>query len=164
MKFTRFLLAQLHVSSIVRKHSRKDVEKVLTELPGELNSTYDQILKRINNQGEEDEELARSVLSWLTFARMPLTFTMLQQALAINPGDHNFNEDAIIHEESLLSVCAGLVIIDKETSIIHFVHYTTQEYFFRVRNSAFQTSPLKFTITPPTTGAITQEIVLKRTA
>ena len=147
MKFTRFLLAQLHVSSIVRKHSRKDVEKGLTELPGELNSTYDQILKRINNQGEEDEELARSVLSWLTFARMPLTFTMLQQALAINPGDHNFNEDAIIHEESLLSVCAGLVIIDKETSIIHFVHYTTQEYFFRVRSSAFPKSPLNLTMT-----------------
>lgn len=146
MTCTRFLLAQLHVSSIVRKHSRKDVEKGLTELPGELDTTYDQIFKRINNQGEEDEELARSVLSWLTFARRPLTFTMLQQALAINPGDPSFNEDAIIHEESLLSVCAGLVIIDKETSIIHFVHYTTQEYFFRVRKSAFPTSSLNLTL------------------
>lgn len=147
MEVTRFLLAQLHVSSIVRKHSRKDVEKGLTELPGELNSTYDQILRRINNQGEEDEELARCVLSWLTFSHRPLTFTMLQQALAINPGDPSFDEDAIIHEESLLSVCAGLAVIDKETGIIHFVHYTTQEYFSRVRTSAFPSSPLNVTLT-----------------
>lgn len=147
MQLTRFLLAQLHVSSIVRKHSRKDVEKSLTELPGELNSTYDQILKRINNQGEEDEELARRVLSWLTFCHRPLTITMLQQALAINPGDPSFDEDAIIHEESLLSVCAGLTVIDKETGIIHFVHYTAQEYFLRVRKSAFPSSPLNLTLT-----------------
>ena len=147
MQITRFLLAQLHVSSIIRKHSRKDVEKGLTELPGELNSTYDQIFKRINSQGEEDEELARSVLSWLTFAHRPLTVTMLQQALAINPGDSSFEEDAIIHEESLLSVCAGLVVIDEETSIIRFVHYTTQEYFSRVRKSAFPSSPLNVTLT-----------------
>ncbi len=147
MQITRFLLAQLHVSSIVRKHSRKDVEKGLTELPEELNSTYDQILKRISNQGEEDEGLARSVLSWLTFTHRPLTFSMLQQALAINPGDLSFDEDAIIHEESLLSVCAGLVVIDKETDIIHFVHYTTQEYFSRVRTSAFPSSPLNVTLT-----------------
>ena len=147
MQLTRFLLAQLHVSSIIRKHSRKDVEKSLTELPGELNSTYDQILKRINNQGEEDEELARRVLSWLTFCHRPLTITMLQQALAINPGDPSFDEDAIIHEESLLSVCAGLTVIDKETGIIHFVHYTAQEYFIRVRKSAFPSSPLNLTLT-----------------
>lgn len=147
MQFTRFLLAQLHVSSIVRKHSRKDVEKGLTELPGELSTTYDQIHKRINSQGEEDEELARSVLSWLTFAHQPLTFTVLQQALAINPGDTSFDQDAIIHEESLLSVCAGLTVIDKETGIIHFVHYTAQEYFTRVRKSAFPSSPLNVTLT-----------------
>ncbi|KAM0799116.1 ankyrin repeat-containing domain protein [Usnea florida] len=142
-----FLLAQLHVSSIVRKHSRKEVEKGLMELPVELDSTYEQILKRINNQGEEDEELARGVLSWLTFAHRPLTFTMLQQALAITPGDSTFDEDAIIHEESLLSVCAGLVVIDKETEIIRFVHYTAQEYFSRVRKSAFPSSPLNVVLT-----------------
>ena len=147
MPITRFLLAQLHVSSIVRKHSRKDVEKSLTELPEELNGTYYQIQKRISSQGEEDEELARSVLSWLTYAYQPLTFAILQQALAIHPGDPSFDEDALIHEESLLSVCAGLVIIDKETGIVHFVHYTAQEYFTRVRKSAFPSSPLNVTLT-----------------
>jgi hypothetical protein len=30
-------------------------------------------------------------------------------------------------------VCAGLVAVDKESSIIRLVHYTTQEYFERVR-------------------------------
>ena len=35
--------------------------------------------------------------------------------------------------EDVISVCAGLVTVDKESSIIRLVHYTTQEYFERVR-------------------------------
>ena len=35
--------------------------------------------------------------------------------------------------EDIISVCAGLVAVDKESSIIRLVHYTTQEYFERVR-------------------------------
>ena len=34
--------------------------------------------------------------------------------------------------EDVISVCAGLVTIDEESSIIRLVHYTTQEYFERV--------------------------------
>lgn len=35
--------------------------------------------------------------------------------------------------EDVISVCAGLVTVDEESNIIRFVHYTTQEYFERVR-------------------------------
>jgi hypothetical protein len=35
--------------------------------------------------------------------------------------------------EDVISVCTGLVTIDEESGIIRLVHYTTQEYFERVR-------------------------------
>ncbi len=35
--------------------------------------------------------------------------------------------------EDITSVCAGLVTVDEESSIIRLVHYTTQEYFERIR-------------------------------
>jgi hypothetical protein len=144
---SRFLLAQLHISSVVRKHSRKDVEKALKELPKGLASTYDQILQHIDDQGEEDAVLAREVKSWLTYALQPLQASVLQQALAIKPQGQSFDEDALIHEETLLAVCAGLVIIDEESRVIHFVHYITQEYFVQTRKSALPASPLNIVTT-----------------
>ena len=35
--------------------------------------------------------------------------------------------------EDVISVCAGLVAVDEESKIIRLVHYTTQEFFERVR-------------------------------
>ena len=116
-------------------------------MPEGLPTTYDQILQRIDDQGEEDAALAREVLSWLTFALRPLKATVLQQALAIKPQDQSFDEDALIHEETILAVCAGIVVIDEESSVIHFVHYTAQEYFIKNRRSAFPTSPLNILTT-----------------
>src|SRR5436305_14863573 len=40
----------------------------------------------------------------------------------------------------MVSVCAGLVIVDKESDIIRLVHYTTQEYFERTWVSWFPDS------------------------
>lgn len=140
-------MAQLHISSVVKKHSRKDVEKALKDLPEALTSTYDQIMQRIDDQGEDDATLAREVLSWLTYARQPLKASMLQQALAIKPQDKTFDEDALIHEETFLAVCAGLVVIELESSVIHFVHYTAQEYFAHTRGTAFPSSPLNIVAT-----------------
>jgi ankyrin repeat protein len=145
--FHRFLLAQLHITSIVRKHSRKDVERALKELPEGLAGTYDQILQRINDQGEDDAALALEVLSWLTYVQQPITALTLQHALAIRPQDVDFDEDALIHEETLLEVCSGLVVIDPQSTIIHFVHYTTQEFFLQTRKVVFPASPLNVVTT-----------------
>ena len=37
--------------------------------------------------------------------------------------------------EDMVSVCAGLVTVDQESNIIRLVHYTTQEYFERIREA-----------------------------
>lgn len=99
-------------------------------------------MQRIKDQGEEDATLASDVMPWLTYARQPLTASMFQHALAIRPQDTDFDEDALIHEEILLDVCAGLVVIDPQSTVIHFVHYTTQEYFLQTRKVVFPGSPL----------------------
>lgn len=39
--------------------------------------------------------------------------------------------EKVYDSEDLLSVCAGLVVVDKESGIIRHVHYTIQEYFER---------------------------------
>jgi hypothetical protein len=57
-----------------------------------------------------------------------LTIIEVQHALAIEPGIEDFDKDALLDEDVLVSIYASLVTIDQESNIIHLVHYTTQEY------------------------------------
>ena len=47
----------------------------------------------------------------------------------------------------MVSVCAGLVTVDKESDIIRLVHYTTQEYFERTKRDWFPEAETKITET-----------------
>ncbi|GJC89130.1 inversin [Colletotrichum liriopes] len=58
----------------------------------------------------------------------------LQEALAVEKGTTEIDEDNRPEIEDVVSVCAGLVIIDEESHIVRLVHYTTQEYFERTRH------------------------------
>ena len=86
-------------------------------------------MDRINGQKEGFRLLANNVLSWITCAKRPLTTIELQHAIAVEDSCSNIDEDNLPEIEDMVSVCAGLVTIDKESNIIRMVHYTTQEYF-----------------------------------
>ena len=91
----------------------------LETLPNELNDTYDEVLKRILTQGEEDVKLAKRVLGWLLYAKRPLKTRELQHALSVTPNSRELDEAALTEEGDLISVCAGIVTIERETNIIH---------------------------------------------
>jgi hypothetical protein len=90
-------------------------------LTEEVDSTYDEAMNRIELQNQGDKELANQILSWIIFACRPLTVKELQCALAIAPGKAELDPLCIIFEESLTSVCAGLVVVDKERSAVRLV-------------------------------------------
>ncbi|KAK4986180.1 hypothetical protein LTR50_005472 [Elasticomyces elasticus] len=138
-----FLVAQLHIKSLERKHDRKAVRVALAGLPQEVDEIYDDALNRINNQNRDDAELAERILMWVTFATRPLKVKEVQHAIAVmnlEPGETHIDEDGLPEEDVLLTVCAGIVVIGKETSVVQLVHYTTQEYFERVRFDRFPTA------------------------
>ena len=90
-------------------------------------------MTRIEGQVADQEELAKQVLSWITCAKRPLTLSELQCALAVEEGEFELDEDNLPQIEDLITVCAGLVTVDKESGIIRLVHYTAQEYFERTQ-------------------------------
>jgi ankyrin repeat protein len=96
---------------------------------GVLSEAYKHAMERIDGQKPGFQRLAKMVLSWITCAKRPLTTLELQHALAIKIGDHQLDKENLREIEDMVSVCAGLVTVDKESSIIRLVHYTTQEYF-----------------------------------
>ncbi|KAI0428831.1 hypothetical protein F5Y09DRAFT_275147 [Xylaria sp. FL1042] len=140
-----FLLAQLHLSSLIGKDTRKAIRKVLQTLATGSDAydvAYESAMQRIRAQPQGQAKRAEQVLSWIVCAKRPLAKGELQHALAIEPGEPQLDEDNLPEIEDMVSVCAGLVTVDEESGIVRLVHYTTQDYFARTQREWFPDAQL----------------------
>jgi ankyrin repeat protein len=127
------------MESLSSKQTPNAVRKALQALPTGVFETYDEVLRRIEDQNEDDRRLARKVLMWLSLSLRPLTVRELQHAVAIDEGLDEFGEDDIASEDIIISVCAGLVSVATKEGVAQLVHYTAHEYFSqaKVRDALF---------------------------
>jgi hypothetical protein len=114
-------MAKLHMDSLVSRRSAWEVRNALNSLPTEVNATYDEAMKRIQRQSETDRILANRILSWITHARKPLSYQELQYALAVTPQMTDIITEALVDKHFLIDICAGLVVIDEQSTIIRLV-------------------------------------------
>jgi len=146
------------MDSLVGKRSRKAIEVALRTLQTDsqaskhdnvkaLDQAYEQAMKRIEGQVADSYILAKQILSWITCARRPLTTLELRHALAVEINESELDEDNLPDIEDMVSACAGLVTIDRQSDIIRLVHYTAQEYFERTQDSWFPTAQNDLTMT-----------------
>ena len=112
------------------KTTLRKMKTALSSLPEELDTTYDQVLQRIQAQDTDHATLALKTLGWIRYAARPLSTRELQHAMAVEPGDSQFDEDGIPEISLVLSVCAGIVTV-RENNVMGLVHYTAQEYLER---------------------------------
>ncbi|RYP43045.1 hypothetical protein DL770_011882 [Monosporascus sp. CRB-9-2] len=101
-----FLLAKLHLNSLIGKRSPKAVRAALTKLPtgsDAYDHAYENAMERIESQVTDQEELAKQVLSWITCARRPLTISELQYALAVEVGEAELDEENLPQIGDMLS-------------------------------------------------------------
>lgn len=134
----------MHIEAIASELKISRVRKALAGLPEILDKTYDDAMIRIvEGQDENRKRLALSILMWLSCAKRPLTVRELQHAVAImelDTDENELDEDDIYDKDLLLTVCAGLVVIDPESSVIRLCHATLQEYLERHRSMYFPTA------------------------
>ncbi|TEY45515.1 hypothetical protein BOTCAL_0330g00100 [Botryotinia calthae] len=144
-----FLLAHMHIEAIASELKISRVRKALTGLLEILDKTYDDAMKRIMEGQETNRRiLAMNILMWLSCAKKPLTVRELQHAVAIMELDldeHELDEDDFYDQDLLLTVCAGLVVVDPESGVIRLCHFTLQEYFERHRAKFFPNSGVLIT-------------------
>ncbi|KAM0424179.1 hypothetical protein ACHAPT_010548 [Fusarium lateritium] len=97
-------------------------------------------MERVQSQFPDQAELAKDVLQWIVCARVPLSVSELQHALAVEIGQEYLDLENLPDADDMVTACGGLVTIDQNRSIIRLVHFTTQEYFERTRNTWFPTA------------------------
>ena len=68
---------------------------------------------------------------WIVYRARPLTIQELQHALAVQTGTSDFDNDALVDEEVLISVCLGIVAVEPESGLVRLIHYTAKEYLFK---------------------------------
>ncbi|KAF3219283.1 hypothetical protein TWF106_007124 [Orbilia oligospora] len=135
-----FLLAQLYIRTFEGEMTVKDVKIALKEIQERqqvsteadklklLEEAYDKTMERIEKKAKSSR-VAKNALQWIVYSRRPLTVLELQHALGVEVGKDKMDDENIPNIEDVVSVCAGLVVVDKERDIVGLVHYTTQEYF-----------------------------------
>ena len=128
----RFLLAKLHLDSLIDKRTVKSIRATLKKNSAG-SSTYDFLfdneMRRIEGQDSYTKELAKLVLLWIAYAKRPLKTIELQNALVVEAGESEVDNDNIPEVEDIVSVCIGLVTIDIETTVIQFSHPVISEFF-----------------------------------
>ena len=115
----------------------RDVRNTLKRLPTELDESYNEVMQRISHQETQQREAAMRILSWISYALRPLSFCELQHAISIEPEDDDVDEEAMLEREDVLSVCAGLLIMDQQSQTVRLIHYTAHDYFERFRDRLF---------------------------
>ncbi|KFY10697.1 hypothetical protein V492_04887 [Pseudogymnoascus sp. VKM F-4246] len=130
-----FLPARLYFDSLKGIMTPKAIRAALEKLSTGNNGydyAYENAMRRIEGQIQGKGHLAKQALSWIIYAKRPLTTTELLHALAVELGESQFDEENLCQVEDILSMCAGLVVVE-EGDIIRLLHNTTEEYFERTR-------------------------------
>lgn len=112
----------------MKQPNNRKKREALNTIPTDLNKIYDRAFATINDQIDSCRELAFRTLSWVKYASRPLKVKELQEAVAIEEGDTRLDPDTITNAETLVEVCAGLVVIDEANGTFRFSHYTVEEY------------------------------------
>ncbi|KAF8245541.1 hypothetical protein K440DRAFT_587008, partial [Wilcoxina mikolae CBS 423.85] len=123
-----FLLVNFQVDHILRQPTPKKQRQALLGIPKDLNATYDLAMEKIYRLDDTQKQLALDVLIWIVNATRPLRFPELQLAVAIEDGDFEVDEEALADPDTIIDLCASLVVLEKETQGVRLVHYTVQKY------------------------------------
>jgi ankyrin repeat domain-containing protein 50 len=124
---SRFRWAQCQIDWLVLQRTRRGIIEALRKLPDGLYATYDRILEKIDSEGEETASIAQRALRWLVGSIHPLRLSQIAEAIKIEPGRHDLNEDYELPADVIIvEVLSSLVQYDPENDSISLSHFSVQ--------------------------------------
>lgn len=129
--FHRFQWVYLHLEQLRNCKTEEAVSGRLNhvqKLPKGLRSTYDDIFQEIQDLEESDYHLVRRAMMWVTCAYTPLSSEELLCAIRMIPQQNGLHLSSCISEDSLLSLCRNLLVIDSQTNKWRPSHASVVDY------------------------------------
>ena len=93
----------------------------MEQLPPGVDELYKADMKRIEGQPKKQAKMAKHMLLWVISATRSITFEDLQFALTFSEETKTFNPKGLVRESLLLSLCCGLLTVEKESRLVRLV-------------------------------------------
>lgn len=83
-------------------------------------------MDRVRDHGRAN--ILHRILAWVTFAKWPLSVAELRHALAVIPGDREFDSKGCYDVVSIMQGAGGL-LVESGDGGVQFIHFTAHGYF-----------------------------------
>jgi len=93
-----------------------------------LGDAYKATLTRLRAQKGNKSRLGLTALMWVLNSQGPLRADDLRQALGVEIGSVDLDQNNVPSLKTILSSCLGLVVVEASSSTVRLVHFTLQEY------------------------------------
>jgi ankyrin repeat protein len=143
-----FLWIKLQKEKLSSGKNKKQLERIVSDMPSGLSHTYDRKWKMIMDRPEDEKIRIEAILRWTMFASRPLTIAEITEVLIVelysqdgylsledlpDAIDDHYVEDEIIKMCEFLIEARPKPTDDSLSSrTIHFVHPSVREYMFTV--------------------------------
>jgi len=126
----RFLLVSLSIEAILTEptiHRRKEKLKQMSK-GQDAGDVYSATFERIKGQEDSRSRLGMDAIMWIAYSERPLQPDELCQALGVEVGSEDLNNDNAPNIRTIMRCGLGLITVDSSSSTVRLVHFTLQEY------------------------------------
>ncbi|KAH6902429.1 ankyrin repeat-containing domain protein [Coprinopsis sp. MPI-PUGE-AT-0042] len=121
-----FLHASLQLARLQRCETISDLRDELARVPPDIDGLYTDTWNRITQAPAPDANRGTVILLWAAFAARPLCVEDLQCAMMMDE-ERSGDSGRKLPDNSLISLCHGLITIEKESRTVHLVHSTARD-------------------------------------
>jgi hypothetical protein len=123
-----FLWVGLLVQTLKAARTANEIKAKMKALPQGLPAVYEFSLRRIlGHKDEFSRERALKILLWVTNAKRALSKEELAEALAIEPGVSELDQDDVIEgDDGITAECGDLIVL--RDGNYHLLHSSLQDY------------------------------------
>lgn len=107
-----------------------------------MTATYERIYENISRLPSRQRALAERILNWTIWARRPLKFQELKEAIAVDLHDTSWDRKKIPAEtdgKRFLQVCRNLAVFHERDSTIRLAHHTVEKFLVKHKKNRSQT-------------------------
>jgi len=128
---SRFLLARLHLDRLGSNIVLPDLRRDLEQLSVDLAHVFESSLVRISKDcASRSNGLAQHVLASIIYSKEDITIDQVRESVALSKNHGTSYQEWRPDPDSVLLVCAGLVVLDSNKMTLRLVHESARKSIF----------------------------------